>query len=214
MSIAVKICGLGDAAGIDAAITGGARFVGFVFYPPSPRAVTPDRAASLLAPVPPDVTKVGLFVDADDSAIAAALAAPLDLLQLHGGETPERVAAIKHRFGLPVMKAISIAAPGDVAAARAYDGVADWLLFDAKPPRDLAGALPGGNGLAFDWRWLRAQAWTMPWMLSGGLTADNLGEAVAITHALHVDVSSGVESRSGHKDPAMIGTFLRAAAAL
>lgn len=211
--VAAKICGLNDPAGVAAAVAGGARFVGFVFYPPSPRHVTPSVAADLMAAVPPGVTRVGLFVDADDDALEAALAAPLDLLQFHGAEMPERVAAVKRKFGLPVMKAIPVAAAADVAVAEKYCGVADRLLFDAKPPRD-PGALPGGNGLAFDWQLLGARQWSLPWMLSGGLTAQNLAEAVATTHAPAVDVSSGVETRPGIKDPAKIAAFLKAAASL
>ncbi|MGH6980376.1 MAG: phosphoribosylanthranilate isomerase [Stellaceae bacterium] len=213
MPVDAKICGLNDAPGVAAAIAGGARFLGFVFYPPSPRNVSPAVAGDLMAAVPPGVTKVGLFVDAGDAALAAALTAPLDLLQFHGAETPERVAAVKRKFGVPVMKAIPVAAPEDVAAAEKYLGVADRLLFDAKPPRDL-GALPGGNGLAFDWRLLGARKWSLPWMLSGGLTADNLAEAVATTHAPAIDVSSGVESSPGVKDSAKIAAFLKAAASL
>jgi phosphoribosylanthranilate isomerase len=215
MSLAAKICGLSDEAGVAAAVAGGARFVGFVFYPPSPRCVAPERARDLAAAVPAGIAKIGLFVDADDATIAGTLAAaPLDMLQFHGAETPARVAAAKRRFGLPVMKAIPIAAAADLARAADYLDAADWLLFDAKPPRDLAGALPGGNGLAFDWHLLGARRWPLPWMLSGGLTAENLPEAVAATHASRVDVSSGVESRPGVKDPAKIAAFLRAAATL
>jgi phosphoribosylanthranilate isomerase len=214
MSIAAKICGLNDAAGVAAAVAGGARFVGFVFYPPSPRHVLPERAKALMAAVPAGITKVGLFVDADDATIAAALAAPLDLLQFHGAETPERVAAAKRRFGLPVMKAIPVAAREDVAAAEKYLGIADRLLFDAKPPRGRTDALPGGNGLAFDWQLLGARTWSVPWMLSGGLTAGNLAEAVTTTRATAVDVSSGVETRAGLKDPAKIAAFLNLAATL
>jgi phosphoribosylanthranilate isomerase len=209
MPVAAKICGLNDEACVAAAVVGGARFVGFVFYPPSPRNVLPEHAKSLMAAVPAGITKVGLFVDADDAAIAAALAAPLDLLQFHGAETPQRVADVKKKFGLPVMKAVPIASAADVAVADRYLGAADRLLFDAKPPCDLSGALPGGNGLVFDWQLLGARNWSVPWMLSGGLTAENLIEAVTTTHAVAVDVSSGVESRPGHKDPTKIVAFLR-----
>jgi len=214
LALAAKICGLNESAGVAAAVDGGARYVGFVFYRPSPRHVSPQEARSLMAAVPPNVAKVGLFVDADDATIAAALAAPLDWLQLHGAETPERVADIKRRFGLPVIKAVAIAAATDIAAAERYVDAADRLLFDAKPPRHRNGALPGGNGLAFDWRLLGAQSWPVPWMLSGGLNAGNLAEAVTTTHALAVDVSSGVETRPGVKDPDKIIAFLRTAASL
>ncbi len=211
MTVAVKICGLSSEAAVEAAVAGGAVYVGFVFYPPSPRAVSPARAGELCALVPTSVKRVALFVDADDAAIAAVLdAAPIDILQFHGAETPERVAAAKHRFGRKVMKAISIAGPEDVAAASCYEEVADLLLFDAKPPQR-AGALPGGNGLAFDWRLIAGREWRLPWMLSGGLTPGLLPEAVRISGAKAVDVSSGVESSPGRKDLAKIRAFLAAA---
>jgi len=213
MSVAVKICGLSTPEGVAAATRHGARFVGFVFYPPSRRNVTPALAGALSALTAGGVTKVGLFVDADDDTLAAALAgAPLDLLQFHGHESPERVAAVKRRFGKPVMKAIPVAAEADLAAAQGYFGVADRLLFDAKPPKDAV--LPGGNGLIFDWELLGGRRWPLPWMLSGGLTADNLGEAVRITHAGAVDVSSGVEREPGVKDPDKIAAFLGRARSL
>jgi phosphoribosylanthranilate isomerase len=214
MSVAAKICGLSTEAAVTAAVAGGAAYLGFVFYPPSPRAVTPERAARLGAAVPPGVGRVGLFVDADDDAIAAVLAAaPIELMQFHGGETPERVAEAKTRFGRRVMKAIAIAGPEDVLAAARYEEVADLLLFDAKPPRRPE-ALPGGNGLAFDWALIAGRPWRRPWMLSGGLTAELLSEAVRISGAAAVDVSSGVESRPGEKDLDKIGAFLAAARAL
>ena len=183
-----------------------------MFYQPSPRRVTPERAAALAALVPKGIRKVGLFVDADDRVIDAALATvPLDMLQFHGAESPARVAAAKKRWGLAVMKAIAVAARKDVDRASDYFDVADWLLFDAQPPRDFAGALPGGNGLAFDWALLGEREWPLPWMLSGGLTADNLGQAVMMTHAKSVDVSSGVEIRPGLNDAVKIASFLAAA---
>jgi len=213
MSIDAKICGLTSAEGIATAARHGARFVGFVFYPPSPRHLTTDQAARLAVLAPPGITKVGLFVDPDDDLLAATLAkVPLDLLQLHGKESPERVAQVKQRFGKPVMKSIAVAAESDLAAAPRYYGVADRLLFDAKPPRDAVA--PGGNGLAFDWELLGGRRWPLPWMLSGGLTADNLGEAVRTTHATAVDVSSGVERAPGVKDPDKITAFLARARAL
>jgi len=214
MSVAAKICGLSSEAAVAAAVAGGAAYVGFVFYPPSPRAVSPGRAGTLCRGVPCAVQRVGLFVDADDAAIDAALAAaPLDVLQFHGGETPERVAEARRRFGRRVMKAISVAGPEDVAAAARYETVADLLLFDAKPP-GRPDALPGGNGLAFDWRLIAGRDWRLPWMLSGGLTAALLPEAVRISGARTVDVSSGVERSPGDKDPDKIRAFLAAAAAL
>jgi phosphoribosylanthranilate isomerase len=214
MPVTVKICGLSTRDAVEAAVAGGAAFVGFVFYGPSPRHVTPAQAAELCAAVPPGIGRVGLFVDADDATIAAALAAaPLDLLQFHGGESPARVAAVKHRFGRKVMKAIPVADAADLAAADAYSDTADWLIFDARPPHR-ADALPGGNGLAFDWQLLGGRSWQLAWMLSGGLTADNLAEAVRLSGAEFVDVSSGVESAPGRKDPAKIAAFLAAARGL
>ena len=209
MSVQAKICGLSSADALHAAIRGGARFVGFVFYPASRRNVTPELAAALAALVPEGVTRVGLLVDPTDALLTGLLErVPLDLLQLHGSESPRRVAEIKARFGKPVMKAIAIAAPDDPDAALPYLDVADWLLFDAKPPRGNRRALPGGNGLAFDWQLLGGRSWSRPWMLSGGLTAKNVTEAVATTHARVVDLSSGVEIRPGIKDLGKIAEFL------
>ena len=194
-----------------AAVAGGAAYLGFVFYPPSPRAVTPQRAAQLCSPVPAGIARVGLFVDAEDDLIAAALAAaPIDILQFHGSESPQRVAEARARFGRKVMKAVGVSGPGDIRAAARYEEVADLLLFDAKPPRR-PGALPGGNGLAFDWALIADYTWRRPWMLSGGLTADLLPEAVRVSRTTCVDVSSGVESGPGQKDPDKILAFLAAA---
>ena len=195
-------------------MSNGAAYLGFVFYPPSPRAVTPDCAARLCAAIPRGVERVGLFVDADDPLLETALAAaPIDILQFHGSETPERVVEARRRFGRKVMKAVAIAGLEDVLDAARYEDVADLLLFDAKPPAR-PDALPGGNGLAFDWRLIADRSWRRPWMLSGGLTAELLPEAVRISGARMVDVSSGVESRPGVKDPAKIRAFLTAARAL
>lgn len=214
MSVAAKICGLNSKEAVAAAVEGGAAYLGFVFYLPSPRAVSPARAAELCAAVPSRMRRVGLFVDADDAAIRAVLdAAPIDILQFHGGESPERIAAVKARFNRAVMKAIAVAAPEDVLAAGRYEDDCDMLLFDAKPPRR-ADALPGGNGLAFDWRLIAGRQWRRPWMLSGGLTAALLPDAVAISGASAVDVSSGVERRPGDKDPEKIREFLAVARAL
>ena len=215
MTIEAKICGIKAQAAAEAAAAGGADYIGLNFYAPSPRAVTPAQAHALAAALPARVMKVALFVDAEDAAIRAVReAVPLDLLQLHGSESPERVAQIRARFGLPVMKAIKIAGPDDVASARAYLKVADRLLFDAKPPKDMKGALPGGNALSFDWRLLAGERWPIPWMLSGGLEAGNLAEAVRTAGARAVDVSSGVEDKPGVKNPAKIQDFLKAAKAL
>jgi phosphoribosylanthranilate isomerase len=209
-----KICGINSQAAAVAAAAGGASHIGLVFYPPSPRAVTVDRAAELARLVPERVGRVGLFVDPTDDALQSVLSqVPLTMLQLHGRETPERTAAIKRRFGLPVMKAIGIATPDDLDTVTPYLAVADWLLFDAKPPKE-PGALPGGNARPFDWRILAGRSWPLPWMLSGGLTAGILAEAVRITGAPVVDVSSGVEDGPGVKNPDRIRTFLETAARL
>jgi phosphoribosylanthranilate isomerase len=208
----VKICGLNDAAGFDAAVAAGADLIGFVFYPPSPRSVTPAQAAALSARHPGGPLRVGLLVDAGDDAIAAILAAlPLDLLQLHGEETPARCTEIRTRFGLPVMKALGIAGPADFALLDAYAPVVDRFLLDAKP---LPGAaLPGGNATVFDWRLLAGRRIPHPWLLAGGLTADNVAEAIRVSGAPGVDVSSGVERARGVKDPARIAAFVAAARA-
>ena len=214
MGVAAKICGLSTEDAVAAAVAGGAAYLGFVFYPPSPRAVTPQQAARLCAASPAGIARVGLFVDADDQTIQAALAAAaLDILQFHGSEPPARVIEARLRFGRPIMKAVAIAGPEDVAGAARYEDAADRLLFDAKPPRR-PDALPGGNGLAFDWRLIAGRAWRLPWMLSGGLTAELLPDAVRVSGAVAVDVSSGVESRPGVKDAGKIRAFLAAAHAL
>ena len=214
MSVPVKICGLSSEAAVRAAVEGGAAYIGFVFYPPSPRAVSPDRAAELCAAVPSGVQRVGLFVDASDQDIRAVLdRAPIDMLQFHGHEAPDRVTDAKVRFRRPIIKALPIAAEADVLGAERYELDADMLLFDAKPPRRVD-ALPGGNGLAFDWRLIAGREWRRPWMLSGGLTAALLPEAVRISGAMAVDVSSGVERAPGDKDPGKIAEFLRVARTL
>jgi phosphoribosylanthranilate isomerase len=214
MAVAVKICGVASEDAVAAAVEGGAAYLGFVFYPPSPRAVTPQRAARLCIGVPAGVARVGLFVDADDAAIAAVVdAVPLDMLQLHGHESTERVAEARARFGCQIIKAIAIATEDDIRAAASYEEAADLLLFDAKPPRR-PDVLPGGNGLAFDWGLLTGRSWRRPWMLSGGLTTELLPEAVRISNAAIVDVSSGVEAHPGRKDPDKIRAFLAAARAL
>jgi phosphoribosylanthranilate isomerase len=198
-----------------AAVEGGAAFVGLVFYPRSPRAVTPAQAAALAALVPAGVMKTGLLVDAEDATIAAILKeVPLDLLQLHGSESPERVAAVKARFGLPVMKVVKLRQAGDLEAVGPFLAVADRLLFDAKPPAEMTDALPGGNALAFDWTLLSGTTWPLPWMLAGGLTPENVARAVALSGAPAVDVSSGVEDAPGKKNPQKIRAFLAAAQAL
>jgi phosphoribosylanthranilate isomerase len=205
----VKICGINSREALAAAAD--ADYVGFVFYPPSPRALTYTQAAALASAAPPKPRRVGLFVDASDETIAEAIkAARLDLLQLHGRETPERVSELRARFRRPTIKAISVAEAQDLNAVQPYLGAADQLLFDAKPPLR-PGALPGGNAVTFDWRLLSGRSWPIPWMLSGGLTAANVVEAVQVSGARAVDVSSGVEDRPGHKDPTLIRAFLAAA---
>lgn len=210
--VAAKICGLRTAEAVDAAVAGGAFMIGFNFFDQSPRYLTPALAGALGKRMPASVGKVGLVVDAGDDAIAAILKeAPLDLLQLHGKETPDRVAAVKARFGLPVMKVLSVAEAADISAARAYETVADRLMFDAKPPKSMTNALPGGNAISFDWRLLAGLTFQRPWMLAGGLHAGNLAEAVKATGAPAVDTASGVEDRPGEKNLNKIKKFLDAA---
>lgn len=205
---AIKICGLSTQASLAAALDAGTDLVGFVFFPKSPRHLSLETGAHLALVTGLRAVKVALTVDADDDALEAIVSAVApDMLQLHGQETPQRVAEIKGRFGVPVMKAIGVSSKADIASAARYVGVADRILFDAKPP---AGAdLPGGNGLAFDWDLLRNVALDAPFMLSGGLDARNVVEAAVRTGAGAVDVSSGVESAPGQKDPARIAAFVR-----
>jgi phosphoribosylanthranilate isomerase len=215
MSLDAKICGISTEDALAAASAGGARFAGFVFYPPSPRHLSIERAAALAASVPQGIVLVGVVVDAEDDFLARLLAkAPLEMLQLHGKETPARAAAIKDKFRIRVMKAIPVASQSDLDAASPYLGIVDWLMFDAKPPKDKKDALPGGNARVFDWRILRAHSWPIPWMLSGGLDPDNLAEAAMVSRAPAVDVSSGVERAPGIKDLEKIRLFLARAQAL
>jgi phosphoribosylanthranilate isomerase len=210
MPVEVKICGIRDAEGLDAVVAAGADLVGYNFYPPSPRFVTPADAAALCARHPGGPQRVGLFVDATDDAIAAVLAeVPLQILQLQGNETPGRAAAIRARFGLPVMKALGIATAEDFAAVAAFAPVVDRFLFDAKPPP--GGALPGGNAQPFEWRLLAGRAIPKPWLLAGGLTAANVAEAIRVAGAPGVDVASGVERARGVKDARLIDAFVAAA---
>lgn len=210
-SIGVKICGIKEPETLETALSGGAAYIGFVFYPPSPRSVTPVQAAPLSEQAGRRANRVGLIVNASDVDIATILAtAPLDMLQLHGGETPERVAAVRRRFGLPVIKALPIGTAADVAAAAEYRDAADILLFDAKPP-NRPDALPGGNAASFDWTLLAENPPPGKWMLSGGLTPENIGDAVRLSGAQSVDVSSGVERTRGEKDATLITSFLQAA---
>jgi len=205
----VKICGLKNTASIDAAVAAGARYVGFVFFPKSPRNLNIKEAAALAASVPAGVCKVALTVNADETLLDRLTeAVPLDMLQLHGNESPDRVAEVQKRYGLPVMKAVGIADEGDLAMLEDYLRVADQILVDAKPPKNAQ--LPGGNGLTFDWRLIAGRRWSVPWMLAGGLTAGNVAEAVRLTGARQVDVSSGVESAPGVKDVHQIAEFCAA----
>ncbi|MCZ6591189.1 MAG: phosphoribosylanthranilate isomerase [Alphaproteobacteria bacterium] len=215
MTVTAKICGINSAVAMQTAVANGAGFVGLVFYPQSPRSITPGTAATLAALVPDGVTKVGLFVDPDNALLTRVLdEVPLDLLQLHGNETVDRCANIRNRFGRPVMKVIKVAALDDVGAASDYCDAVDWLMFDAKAPSSMPDALPGGNALPFDWTLLAGWSWPVPWMLAGGLDADNVATAVTKSGALVVDVSSGVESVPGKKDPTEIERFLEAVADL
>ena len=209
-NIRVKICGINAPEAVSAAADAGAAYLGFNFFPRSPRYVTVEQAAALAVEVPPGVAKVALVVDADDALLDRLTSAvALDMLQLHGGETPERVAEVRARYGLPVMKVVGIASRGDVARIADFTGVADQILVDAKAPKDAV--LPGGNGLSFDWRLLEGLRWPVPWMLAGGLTPENVAEAVRLTGARQVDVASGVESAPGVKDAERIRAFIEAA---
>lgn len=212
MSLEIKICGLSTPETLDAALGVGADMVGMVFFPPSPRHVDLSTAGALAAKARGRARIVALTVDADDAALADIVAAiHPDMLQLHGKESPERVAAIRARFELPVMKAVGIATAADLAALAAYEGVADRLLLDAKPPKDAV--LPGGNGVPFDWNLLAGLDLSIPYMLSGGLDPENVRDAVQRLHPFGVDVSSGVERAPGVKDIARIVAFIREARA-
>ena len=209
MAIRIKICGLRTAQDVAAAVACGADDIGLVFFDRSPRHLTLDAAAELALTVPVGIRKVALTVDADDATLDALLSrVPVDLLQLHGHESPDRVRDIRERTGIPVMKAVGIAEAADLDALDDYMAVCEQVLVDAKPPR--GGVLPGGNGLAFDWRLLDGRTWPVPWMLAGGLRPSNVAEAIRLTGAPQVDVSSGVESAPGVKDPDMIRDFCAA----
>lgn len=216
MAVVAKICGIRTKEALDAAIAGRARYVGFVCYPPSPRHIEFHDLEELVDDVPAHVIRVGLFVDPNDDILGEYTEeAALDMLQLAGEETPRRIAKIKEATGLPVMKQVRVASRADVEAAiETYAGSADRLLFDAMPAPDAVGALPGGNGLPFDWQALQDVNVPLPWMLSGGLSSANVADAVRATAARAVDVSSGVESSRGVKSPDMIRAFLSAVAKL
>ncbi|KUF10470.1 phosphoribosylanthranilate isomerase [Pseudoponticoccus marisrubri] len=208
--IRVKICGLSRPEDVVAVAEAGAAYCGFVFFEKSPRNVTPEQARALAQEAPVGLAKVALVVDAEDRVLDRIVdTVPLDMLQLQGAETPERVAALRARHGLPVMKAVGLRDAADLGQLAEYEAVADQLLVDAKPPRDAA--LPGGNGLSFDWRLVAGRRFARPWMLAGGLTADNVAEAIAMTGTRQVDVSSGVEAARGVKDAAKIRAFVEAA---
>ena len=205
------ICGLKTRQDIAAAAEAGAAYIGFNFFAKSPRSVTPQEAAALAVEAPIGMCKVALVVNADDAMLDEITSVvPLDMIQLHGQETPERVAEVKARYGLPVMKVLGVSSLEDVQRIDAYEGVADQILVDAKAPKDAV--LPGGNGVAFDWRLLaQKKYWRAPWMLAGGLNPENVAEAIRVTGARQVDVASGVESAPGEKDPARIKSFCEAA---
>ena len=210
--VRVKICGLTRPADVAASVAAGASYLGFNFFPKSPRYLDLPAAAALAVDVPDGVAKVALVVDADDATLDALTGqVPIDILQLHGSEPPERVLAVKSRYGLPVMKVVGVATADDVPALDAYGRLADLLLVDAKPP---PGAdRPGGNAVTFDWNLITGRRWPVPWMLAGGLTPGNVAEAIARTGAVQVDVASGVESAPGIKDAGMISDFINAARA-
>lgn len=205
----IKICGLSTSETLAAALNEGASHVGFIFFPKSPRHVTPEAAGALRLAAKGRAQVVGVTVNADDATLDAIVSTVKpDILQLHGAETPERVLEVKARYGLPVMKALSISIADDLAHAQSFAAVADRLLFDAKPPRDAE--LPGGNGITFDWSLLTALDGSLPYMLSGGLNASNVGDALARVDPSGLDISSGVERAPGIKDVALIKAFFAA----
>ncbi|MGH1423340.1 MAG: phosphoribosylanthranilate isomerase [Pseudooceanicola sp.] len=210
MNVRVKICGLSRQADVAASAAAGAAYVGFVFFPKSPRYITLETARVLALNVPMGIAKVALVVDADNAELDTLMdTVPLDMLQLHGHESPDRVTDIRARYGLPVMKAVGIADESDLALLDDHLQVADQVLVDAKPPK--TADIPGGNGLSFDWRLIAGRRWPIPWMLAGGLTPDNVAEAIRLTGARQVDVSTGVEASRGVKDPDLISAFAAAA---
>ena len=210
--VSVKICGLATVHDVRACADAGANYMGLVFFEKSPRNITIPAARELALAAPMGLAKVALVVNPSDAELDAITATvPLDMLQLHGRETPERVAEVKARYGLPVMKAVGIADGDDLPKLESYFGVADQILVDAKPPK--GGELPGGNGLSFDWRLIAGRRWPCPWMLAGGLTPENVAEAVKMTGAKQVDVSSGVEDAPGQKNAELIQKFVQSSRA-
>ena len=208
----VKICGLDREEAVDATVEAGAAMAGFVFYDPSPRNLSIKDAANLIRRVPETVTTVGLFVDPKDALVGSVLdKTNVDFLQLHGNESPERIYELKALTGLPIIKVLKVANEEDLDLLRAYEAVAEKFLFDARAPKEMENALPGGNALSFDWQLLAGRDWAAPWILAGGLTAENVAEAVRISGADAVDVSSGVEDRPGVKNIGKISAFIEAA---
>ena len=211
MQVKTKICGVNTTAAASESVRGGANFIGFVFYPPSPRYVTAKKAAEISTHIPPNITNVGVFVNPEDDELDLITnSVSLSMIQLHGSESPERVSEIRTHTGLSVMKAISIETEEELDQIDNFNLVADWLLFDAKPNRNISSAMPGGNAISFDWNLLKNYSGDLPWMLSGGLNDKNVAEAVKITKAYHVDVSSGVEYVPGSKSQQKIRSFLDA----
>ena len=208
--VRTKICGLTRPQDVAAAAAAGANYLGFNFFPKSPRYLDIPSAGQLALDVPPGIAKVVLVVNPDNALLDAITGGmPLDMIQLHGQESPERVTEIKARYGLPVIKVLGVADAEDLPPLEAYGRVADQLLVDAKPPKNAE--LPGGNGLTFDWRLIAGRRWPVPWMLAGGLTPQNVAEAIAMTGARQVDVASGVESAPGVKDADLMAAFCAAA---
>jgi phosphoribosylanthranilate isomerase len=206
--VSVKICGISTVDDVRACAGAGANYMGLVFFEKSPRNITIPAARDLALAAPVGLAKVALVVNPNDAELdAIAGTVPLDMIQLHGRETPERVAEVKARYGLPVMKAVGIADANDLPKLESYFGVADQILVDAKPPK--GGELPGGNGLSFDWRLIAGRRWPCPWMLAGGLTPENVAEAVKMTGTKQVDVSSGVEDAPGQKNAELIQKFVQ-----
>lgn len=207
----VKICGITSAKSAELVSAAGADYAGINFFPPSPRSVSLDAAPRIVAALSGQVARVALVVDADDALIDRLAALGFDWLQLHGRESPERVAELKARMGLPVIKVIGVREAADLPAIERYGRVADQLLIDAKPPE--GASFPGGHGVAFDWRLIAGRDWPVPWMLAGGLTPENVAVAIRLTGADQVDVASGTESAPGVKDPERVRAFIAAAKA-
>lgn len=213
MALKVKICGINDFLSLKTAIDGGASYAGFVFYPPSPRHISLEKAEDLIAKADDAIKTVGVFVNPPDATLEKIFkVVPLDYIQLHGNESPERVAAVKQNFGKPVIKALSLGSKDNLQKVREFETIADMLMFDSAPRA--GDTRPGGNARGFEYSLLQGLSISVPWLLSGGLSATNLEAAVRVSGALEVDVSSAVEQNPGHKDPRLIREFLELAAAL